>query len=338
MRIYFFPSYKKNEGGVYNPYSKNFKDELATYGEIVNTGSTDSPKTIDLLKHIFDADIYFYNWVESIPFLKLGVFQTFIFLCCILILKLRNKKIIWIFHNITPHNQNNKLSKFIIAIMLKHSDLIITHSKDALNYLKSRTTIPTYFFNHPLLDSCKIKTKEIDFSKNKDILIWGTILKYKGIVEFLEYLSNKNFSRTFKINIIGKCSDKEYDTRLKQFCNEYIHYENRVATFEELNKLIQETRYVLFPYLPESVSSSGTLIDTIVMGGVPLGPNIGAFKDLQEEGVCLTYKNYDELILILKNDVTIDTDAKIKFINSNTWNAFVSDLWSLLKTNKKSAK
>lgn len=330
MKIYFFPPNKEDEIVVNNPYCTNFKEELLAYGKIVNNENTNNPKTVDHLKHLFDADIYIYNWAENIPFLRMGTIQTFLFFFCFFIVRLRRKKIIWIFHNIVPHDKNNKLSKLIRTVMLKYSSLIVTHSGDALEYLKKQCSIPVYFFHHPVLNSLK-SDAEIITPVQYDVLIWGTILKYKGIKEFLLYLEEKKLQKTFRINIIGKCSDEKYDKCLKRYCNSYINYENRIVTFEELNILIRQTRYVLFPYLPDSVSSSGALIDTVVMGGTPLGPNIGAFKDLNKENVCLNYTTYDELIKILNEDRNIEPIAREKFINSNQWTAFVANLYKMLE-------
>jgi hypothetical protein len=326
MKIYFFPPYKENENGVNNPYCTNFKKELSVYGEIVNNKNTNKPKTIDHLNHLFDADVYIYNWVENIPFFKMGALQTVVFFFCLLVVRLRKKKIVWIFHNIVPHDKDNKLSRKIRTVMLKYSSVIITHSEDALMYLKQQCSTLVYFFHHPVSNSIKLDTEVVD-SVKYDILIWGTILKYKGIKEFLQQLEEKNLLNMFRINIIGKCADEKYDEYLKQYRNAHINYENRIVSFEELNKLMKETRYVLFPYLPDSVSSSGALIDTIVMGGVPLGPNIGAFKDLNKENVCLNYTTYNELINILSEDRNIEPMAREKFINTNKWTTFAKNLY-----------
>ena len=92
--------------------------------------------------------------------------------------------------------------------------------------------------------------------------------------------------------------------------------------FETLAGYIAKSKFVIFPYIGDSISSSGVLMNTIMMGGNPVGPNRGAFKDLSEEGVCFVYDNYDEMYEILISDVYISDEKKTDFIKKNSWNAF----------------
>jgi hypothetical protein len=75
-------------------------------------------------------------------------------------------------------------------------------------------------------------------------------------------------------------------------------FENNRASFEEIAWYCTHCHYVLFPYLRGSISSSGLLIDTVAMGGTPIGPALGAFKDLSDEGVCLIYNSIQEMVSI----------------------------------------
>lgn len=330
MKIYFYPS--KNTKVQRNPYVSEFIGNLSNHCTVVNNKDVSGAAIFDLCKYIFSANIFIYNWIENIGFKRFGTLQALFFFCCFFIAKLRRCKIVWVFHNITPHEGGgHKLSEAIRVIMLKHSSLIVTHSKDAVAYLKRQSSVPVYFSHHPVSNTLKLDVDIVPFLKQYDILIWGRILRYKGIKEFLQYLEENNLLKTFRINIIGKCVDKEYDECLLQYRNDTINYENREMPFEELNKLIKETRYVLFPYLPDSVSSSGALIDTIVMGGTPLAPNIGAFKDLNKENVCLTYTSYENLVEMLSEDKGIEPKERENFINSNKWSKFVESLYNIIK-------
>ncbi len=129
-----------------------------------------------------------------------------------------------------------------------------------------------------------------------------------------------------KIFIVGKCKDLQLSEQLITCCNSNIRYENRRAGYAEIKALMSKAKYVLFPYLSGSVSSSGALIDTIVLGGTPVGPNLGAFKDLAEEGVCLVYDDYAGLLDILSGNRTIDDLKRKDFIAQNTWDSFAMKL------------
>ena len=127
--------------------------------------------------------------------------------------------------------------------------------------------------------------------------------------------------------IIGTCKDVALSTAIEENCNDLIMYENRRIGFSELKAAITKSRYVLFPYIGSSVSSSGALIDTICLGGVPVGPNKGAFKDLEREGVCLTYKNDDEMMDILLSEQSfINEFVRQDFIKNNSWQSFAQKI------------
>ena len=78
------------------------------------------------------------------------------------------------------------------------------------------------------------------------------------------------------------------------------------------------------------MSSSGALIDTIRFCGQPIGPRLGAFKDLEQMGVCLTYGNSQELYEILRENRRIDENARLNFLKDNTWDEFADKVYKLL--------
>ena len=94
---------------------------------------------------------------------------------------------------------------------------------------------------------------------------------------------------------------------------------------------MQHSKYVLFPYTGDCVSSSGALIDTIALGGCPIGPNKGAFKDLAEEGVCTVYQDYDELFSILGKPSHFNNSKMTEFSARNSWDAFADILYKNLQ-------
>jgi glycosyltransferase involved in cell wall biosynthesis len=336
MNFYFYPPRKKNNQTL-NPYCDDFKDTISQYGSVVNKDEYSYPLFLNILKHLFDADVYIFNWIESLPFHKCGFIQSIIFMSAFCILKIRKAKIVWVFHNFKSHfkplGKENLISKIIKQIMLKFSNIIITHSREALEYLDKITSIPCKFYHHPIpISFNNVENLTYTDHKNFDVLIWGNILKYKGVKEFLQYLKDTNSLDKFRILIVGSCSDKKYDAELRAFSNKKLRYENRMVLFNELPSLINSSRYVLFPYLKESVSSSGALIDTIALGGTPIGPNRGAFKDMEMEKTCLVYDSYSDLIIKLEKDHKIDMFTIKRFIASNSWDSFGEKFIEALQT------
>ncbi len=200
-----------------------------------------------------------------------------------------------------------------------------------------------------------------------EILIWGNILPYKGVLEFVSSTAVRIAG--LKVRIVGRCKDSalaadiekavaqcnagesaggfvpadsgsfESDSASREcskdgefpggvipdavtFHRTKIVFENRSADFDELAALVRSSRHVLFPYLPGSVSSSGVLMDTLAMGGNPVGPAIGAFADLARENVCQVYGSEAEMIEILKSDRRINPDTLRDFISRNSWHSY----------------
>lgn len=328
MKYYLYPSLPPQSKSLLNPYIIDFNKALEENVQLINSGVYTNAATIDLLKKVFVADVYIFNWIENTPYKNHGLIQSLVFLFLIFpILKLRGVKIAWVFHNFNSHQGTSKLSNYIKDLMLKKSDIIITHSGEAAKYLETVTSKKTKicFFNHPIK---KRNVSSTECEKQYDFLIWGSIEPYKGIVDYLKYL-NETKDQTPQIKIVGKCKDVNYAKQIESLLTPNISFENRIVSFEELEVLIKQSRFVLFPYLTESVSSSGALIDTISYGGTPIGPHRGAFADLMKEGICYTYNEYTDIDSLINKNNSVSIKNISEFVDNNTWSAFAKNIKSI---------
>lgn len=314
--LYFFPPYRSTEG---NPYSRHFKESISSYYNIVEKNNIrDKGLRIDLLKHSFKDDIFVLNWVESVE----GRFLLFfISLLSLFIVKLRGKKIVWMMHNIEPHQGFDVYSKTIMRFLYRYANVIIAHSTLAYEMACKKSQASVHFFCHPFTGYQGVSSRH---DNSIDIFIWGAITPYKGIAEFLETMAS--FGLKYRVLILGKCIDKELLNRINIICekNESITFDNRRADLQELRTYCSNSRYVLFPYKTHSVSSSGALIDTIEMGGNAIGPNTGAFHDLEQEGLCFTYNDNDELFALLSQNRRINEAMVRDYLIEHSWDAFAS--------------
>lgn len=326
-KIHYYPPMPAS--GIYgNPYSSNFRSELSRYYDIIQSRKKfPFHLPVVLLYNAFRADVYLYNWIETFEYKNLPTFQYWIILLGFKIIKWRKKKIIWMFHNIVPHEGVNRYSKGIRNYMFGNADLIIAHSKEAADYARQFAKNQVVYKCHPITPFSK--NNFYPSHKNKDILIWGNVQSYKGIPEFLVQLNNADLKLT--CYVVGRCTDEKLEKRIKDQCNKYVSYNNVKVGFDELQKLIHESRFVLFPYIGNSISSSGALIDSIALGGNVVGPNVGAFKDLHEEEVCWTYNTYDELLQILQGNQIIKENVVYDFLERNSWASFVKDIYEMIK-------
>lgn len=320
MKISIYPSYRKDKKQG-NPFINNLYDCFPEDAEIHYVYGRNQK---GLINNLFSSKIYIMNWPENVIFDTLGFIQIFVFIACLGVLLVRKVKFVWFFHNIEPHEGHNLYSRFIYKFMLKHSSLIITLSKKGREYLVGKTNATIKYYPHPFKS---IGEKGISFKKKYDLYIWGSINKYKGIVEFLQMLKDKGIDNKYRILITGKCKDPVYDSNIKSLLTDNIVYENIYIDNDKLIHNMNLSRYVLFPYLDNSVSSSGALMDSLENLVQVIGPNIGAFKDANEENVCLTYDKYDDIIQILDLNLKVDTDAIKAYVANNQWPLFGQRLY-----------
>lgn len=323
--VYFYPSTNQDFA-----YCTNFKNAISNRFNILNLKCK---KAIigcwPLLKYSFIADVFILNWLENIIFSRFGLLQYYIVRVALRIIGIRHKKIVYIFHNIHPHQGVNIYTTKLQNTLFKKSNIIISHSKDAATFARNKTIVPVYYRCHPV--------KIFNFKNNVevesyDVLIWGEIYPYKGVVEFLSFLRAKKSN--IKVLVLGNCSDKTLADKITSLSGENIIFDNRKASFDEIASLSQKSKYVLFPYVGECVSSSGALIDAIVMDGNICGPNIGAFKDLHELGVVFVYNSYNELLGIISSGKVISSQKRKEFIEANSWEEFGEFVYSVIKNKK----
>ena len=259
--------------------------------------------------------------------MRFGLIQLFLVMIALMTLKLRRAKIIWMFHNIRPHQGENWMTHCISSWLYKNSTLIVSHSQEAAEYASQRAKCKVIYKCHPVMPIDVAPRQEI--VEPFDVFIWGAILPYKGIVEFVSL--PEILKSNLKVKIIGTCKDKELEKKIRHYTDSHIFYDNRCADFAEISANCRAAKYVLFPYVGKCVSSSGALIDTIALGGTPVGPNVGAFRDLASENVCITYRNYEELIKILNSEKKNMVDPS-NFISNNSWDKFAGDIYNMTKS------
>lgn len=321
MRLFIYPQHKEKQ--TTNPYTNNMEWALSTQFDIVHPEYRKRlPQPFRFLLNSTTAEVYVLNWIESVAEgVKLSFLWGVMAWLSLKIVFFRKAKIVWIFHNLHPHGGETMWSRLIKKQLFQKATIIVSHSQEAAEYAKKYSKCPVFFKNHPV--------KIVKYDKwngmlhDCDYYIWGNIYPYKGVVELLRNNNCRNSNR--KILIVGKCDDEELRKTINSYCNQNIVFENRCADFNEIAAQCRKAKYVLFPYVGNSISSSGVLMDTLIMGGTPIGPNRGAFADLAEQGCCLTYKSLDDIFNFPVNEeaaLRLNKDNIISFLNDNSWISF----------------
>ena len=324
MKISIYPSYKRDVSKN-NPFLNNLYDCFPDEAQVHYVYGKNQ---LGLLKNLFRSKVYVINWPENVIFDTLGLLQIIVFILFMHVLLIRRAKFVWIFHNIEPHEGHNFYSRYIYGFMMRHSSLVVSFSRKGAEYLKGKTKAIIKYYPHPFKSEGRICEKT---QKDWDIYIWGSITKYKGIVEFLNYLKQNKMLDKYRILITGRCKDIEYDRTIKTYQSENIVYINEFLTNEDLIRYMDSSRYILFTYLEDSVSSSGALMDTLEYGAQVIGPNVGAFKDVKDDGVGFTYINYCDIESIIDSGISINADYIKNYVRCNTWKQFGEKLYNDIK-------
>jgi len=315
-----------------NPYVLHVEDSLSEKHTIINK-NPNTKGVIELFIFLLKTDIFFFNWIEDVSVKKYGKIQAVLFPVFLFLAKMLRKKIIWVLHNIYSHEKSNRRwIHFGFKLMIKYSDLIITHSGSGIDFVKenfSRHAYKVKYIIHPVEN---LLPNNIETEKKYDFLIWGTIHPYKGVIEFLEFAKHSPELKNAKILISGICPHKDLRKQLDSYLNENIKHVDGFLDIEEITEMAAKSKFVLFTYNSESILSSGSLMDSIRMGAIIIGPEKGAFRDLKPYSFIQTYKTREEIAQIFKN-LKIDNKACYQeietFCHQNSWKLYGEKLFSV---------
>ena len=178
-KLYYYPP-ANGPMGYGNPYSINYKSAMSEFFSVMEADNKPQHYCIlgaYIFKRAFQADIYVFNWIENIGVYRMPIIQCILIILALCIIKIRRRKIIWMFHNIHPHTGISIYSRLIQGLLYKFSDLIISHSQEATNYLREKG-ITILISSHILDELFRVATDYIFISQ-------GTIKKnftYEEIV------------------------------------------------------------------------------------------------------------------------------------------------------------
>lgn len=324
MKVTVYPRNISRNDLRINPYINDFIHALEQNGISVGNPPHKNP-LFSLIFKKTDSDAYIFHWLENVPDYKYGMLQTLAAVWLTVRIKMKHKKIIWFLHNKQPHTARHKFAKdLLIRLLLHKADLIVTHASEGIEVVRQKheTAISrTIFLHHPTKNRIDNDWRQV--LPRTDLLIWGNITRYKGVLEFARF-ANEN-QLLLQIKIIGKCSSNDLYEELKYYETKHIIIENRSIPFSELAQEIQASRFVLIPYAPETILSSGILMDSLSFGAKVIGPDIGSFRDYAHHSLIEvhTFNSFKDIPTIICNEnKTIDIERYKHFLHENSWEKF----------------
>lgn len=316
-----------------NPYIRDCICSLRQYGEVVNKPSRNP--LLSILSPVKWGDVCIFNWYESIPDYKYGLLQSAAAIVLLLLLKCSRKRIVWVLHNRLPHSSGRMwLKKFMMAHIARLSSLIVTHATDGLGIIRDKYPFAVgkaHYMDHPTKNRLSLVC---NCPKEYDLLIWGRISQYKGVVEFVDYVKDSRL-RNLRICIAGECSSSIICDRLNRNLPDNICWINKSLSFEELGECVSKSRFVLAPYASETVLSSGVLMDSLSYGAKVIGPAVGSFKDYSLNKALNVYlfHTFDDIDAVVESQKNTEVSAEsyAGFLDNHDWNHWAQQLSRLLE-------
>ena len=325
IKLFYYPRINIEKKFSKNTYQEKVIESFEQNNIYVVNKRVNRLGILSILKHLFNAEVFYFNFIENLPSRKFGIIQTILFPLILIMLKVLNKKIIWVMHNKISHTSSfHKLKSWIFYLMLTNSNRIITHSKDGKDFAKTflfKEINNIKFIHHPISNH---NIKKMSNLKLYDILIWGSITDYKGVEKFLKEIYKSDQFSKLKILIAGKAQSADIKKKILKFQTQNIEFINEYISEENLVKFHQQSRNVLFTHQENSVLSSAALMKSISYGSHIIGPDVGAFKDLSNTSFVSTYKSFSSL----EANINLYIENKIikseldKFISENSWDKF----------------
>jgi glycosyltransferase involved in cell wall biosynthesis len=321
---------------IVNPYMVELAEALKKQFQVMNHDDPIRFGIIQVLKYIRKIDILYLNWIEEIPKRRFGLIQTLFLICLIRYLKWAGIMIVWTLHNKRSHHQKRRMiSDYIFMLLLKQSDLIITHAREGMDLIGDSSR--SVFIHHPV--------RSIDYgvpsadTPASDLLIWGIIEKYKGIDTFLEYLLDRGVLGKYRIILAGRVTSEDLLRKIESLMahSDRMTLMNEFVPEHVIMALIKKAKLVVLTYHSESVLSSGVLMDSLSQSACIIGPETGAFSDLCQLGLIDTFSDYHQLLHKIEMHLDPDNDhheqmERIEhFVKENTWDHFSARIHDLIE-------
>ena len=334
-RFVIFPHLTANAAQRPNPYIADYVQAINSLPDAKVVNPAHKNPLLSILPPSRWGDVYVFNWFESIPDFKYGSLQAVVAALFLLFLHVRKKKIVWMLHNKRPHATGHEhMKRFLARLIARHADLVITHSEEGVKMVADeypQALDKTHFLHHPT--KCRLTHTESDATPKKyDLLIWGTIARYKGVFQFAEYIKGHH-TTPLRICIVGGASETVY-AELERLLTPNVTLIRQRPSFEELAAYIAQSEFVLCPYNPESVLSSGMLMDSLSFGAKVIGPDTGSFRDYAHNPQLrvYTFRLFDAIPDIVHKHSADKASPECyrEFLERNTWPHFAQALFTLL--------
>lgn len=233
-----------------NQYGQRMKEIFSRFGTIEKISyrkMLTSPFNKKELGVVNWVDNQFLNSKGNISFL--GVLKVYLKL---VLLKLNCKKIVYIRHNVYPHNTHPSSIRNLTRMtdrLCRFFDTTFVHSPVFSHGFEK-------YIPHPLYQYPLTKAKCDKVQRDDDLyIIFGRIVRYKKIDEVIKF-----FPKNKKLIIAGFCEDELYRDELNALVskNNNIEIISRFLNDDEAGRLVESANAMIISHADEDMIVSGS--------------------------------------------------------------------------------
>ncbi|EMR0823146.1 hypothetical protein GHV16_18245 [Klebsiella pneumoniae] len=302
----------------YYPYDSGVNKYAERVRSILSGFSTVMPLNIKEELYFFltfkkkRGGVAIINWIENMIITpkrrKISLLGVLKLIVSLLVLKYRFDKVIYIQHNLYPHDtfeSHIKIAKWIIEKISLLVDVVVVHSP----LFQDKIYIPHPLYEYPLKE-INIKS---DLIVHKDsYLIFGRIEKYKKIEEIII-----SFPPSKKLIIAGFCNDKKYEKELNEILSnkENITFIPRYLTDEEASLLFMSCKALIIGHADQDMIVSGSFFYSLTQQLPVLAIKTPFLEWVQSESksdILLTFNNIISMMEFIESQKS-GFDKKIGF-------------------------
>lgn len=328
-KIFYFP--KPNTG---NQYSNNTIKAIENAGDfsVVN-----APTLKEFIKNPLQilrcnrADFVIINWLESHlagkdgSFSLIGMFKFFSYL---LLFKIIAKNLIYVRHNIYPHNMSGKSAKLAAQLTdfcQKFCNVKVAHSghlcESGYNYIP-----------HPLYS----EVNKYSEKSNGYYIIFGKIERYKNIESVI-----LNWVSDLPLLIAGSVGDERYLKYLKDISQgRNIMFDARFIPDSEAAMLVSQAKALIIAHADDDMIVSGSFFYALSLGVPVISKSSKFFEwlvDARGFRSIVMFDSASELENTLKRKVFLSPAEVLKEAEENfgmlkvelSWKSLLSPPYSL---------
>lgn len=281
------------KGNKINEYLTNMVSILQD--EYTVLGSLAEPT--DLLQ-MLQTRAVFLNWIENLNQLDTKMKVQ------LMLYKLFGAKIVWVFHDKSPHDIDPDSKDINICNMhwlANYSSVIMLHSKSSRKYIPNinRNGKKAVYIPH-ILYECQnrgvnpdVIRERYDITKDDFVFtMFGIIRPYKNIEGGIKAFQNLRLSNA-KLLIAGNPSDSNYAEKIRKMCqgDKDIILDLRYISNAMLDHILDISDIVVMPYHGGSSMNSGVMIQSFSEGKTVITPDICMARDMASAKIMYIYKS-----------------------------------------------